>query len=75
MMKKFLLCTAAVLIGMALYSNYSKAQQADPRIETYKFLLNEANSRLADAQAANATLQTENAQLKVDLAKAKDRKD
>ncbi len=60
-----------VAVGLIGWGCQSRAQQPDPRIETYKFLLNEANTRVADANAQAAALSAENANLKAELAKLK----
>jgi hypothetical protein len=71
MMRWLLIGAATALVCIAMGRGCAMAQQMDPRVETYRFLLNEANGRLADANAQAAALQIENAQLKADLAKLK----
>jgi cell shape-determining protein MreC len=80
-MKRILIVVGFCIIliaGIGFWSQ-SRAQQpaADTRIETYKFLLSEANDRLANANAQIALhqqdvtqLRTENTKLKADLEKA-----
>lgn len=75
MMKRFLLAAACglVIVGLIGHCNSSSAQQppADPKIETYKFLLNEANERVAQSNAAIGALQAEVASLKAQIEKRK----
>jgi len=58
-------------LALIILSVPALAQQADPKIETYKFLLNEANERVVQANASISQLQQENAKLKEQIEKRK----
>lgn len=60
------LALALIILSVPVF-----AQQADPKIETYKFLLNEANERVVQANASISQLQQENAKLKEQIEKRK----
>jgi hypothetical protein len=63
---------AAILAAGFLISTDGRAQpQGDVRLETYKFLLGEANERVVQANGQIAALQAEVAKLKADLEKGK----
>lgn len=67
-MRRILLVIGGVLIGICLigYCHDGNAQQPapDPKLDTYKFLLSEANERVVQANGALAALQAEIAKLK-----------
>jgi hypothetical protein len=63
--------TRALLLGILLgMSGPALAQTSDTKLETYKFLLGEANDRVVQANGQIAALQAEIARLKADLEKA-----
>lgn len=69
-MKKYIVLASAFTV-MLVHVATAQQSVADPKLETYKLLLNEANARLAESNAIVSNLQQQLETAKSELAKLK----